>query len=66
MKMANETKLKLSQKAHKRALRKLEGKKSSKDRKLYKYHKTVMDAQESINKKLSRAQKLKIMQSLGY
>ena len=64
MKMTNETKLKLSQKAHKRALRKLEGKKSAKDRKLYNYHKTVIEAQTSINKKLSRAEKLKIMQSL--
>lgn len=64
MKMKKETKLRLSQKAHKRALRRLEGKNSLKDRTLYDYHKTVIEAQASIGKKLSRTEKLRIMESL--
>lgn len=64
MRMNNETKLKLSQKAHKRALKKLEGKKGPKYKKLYNYHKTVIEVQTTKNKKLSKSERQRIMEKL--
>lgn len=60
--MQKETKLKLSNKSHKRAIKKFDNKKriSSDERKIKRYHQECLNKQEKLGRKLTKLEKNKI------